>query len=72
MKEKNFIDFMLEASESPKLTKDFLGAKTKAELKRYFDSSPYAMTTDELEKIWKIKTKLPDVPPWAPGPSPRY
>jgi hypothetical protein len=72
MKEKNFIDFILDASESQKLTRAFLGAKSKVALKQYFEKSPYAVSTKELDKIWKIKTKLPDVPPWGPGPSPMY
>jgi len=72
MKEKNFLDFILDASESKKLTQAFLGTKTKTELKRYFEESPYSVTSTEIDKIWKIKTKLPKVPPWGPGPEPMY
>ena len=72
MKEKNFIDFMLDATESPELTQGFLGIKSKAALKKYFDGSDYKIEAADLEKIWKIVSKLPDVPPWSPSPSPRY
>lgn len=72
MKEKNFIDFILDASESPRLTKAFLNAKTKTELKTYFEKSRYSVASSDIDKIWKIKTKLPPVPPWGPGPSPMY
>jgi hypothetical protein len=74
MKGKTFLDFILEASESRKKTQDFLALKTKTQLKKYFEDSPYALTIEEIEKIWKIKTKLPKipVPPWGPGPAPMY
>lgn len=70
MEQLNFIDFILDSQENEKLTHGFLKAKSKEELGDFFASVPqYGIAPDELDKIWKIREKLPK---WGPRPSPFY
>ena len=73
MEQLNFIDFILDSLESEKLTEDFLKTKSKEELAKFFGSMPqYGLKPDEIDKIWRIKEKLPPIPPWGPRPEPKY
>jgi hypothetical protein len=73
MAKRNFIDFILASQESEELTQGFLKANSKEELGKFFASmGDYEITAEEIAKIWKIKERLPEVPPWSPGPSPFY
>lgn len=72
MSQSSFLDFILDAYDDENLTQNFLATETQDDLEAFFKKQGVIVDDTELKKIWEIKTKLPPVPPWGRGPSPRY
>jgi hypothetical protein len=54
--EKNFIDFIIAAKDSPNLYDGFLDKSDPQELYEFFNSNMYVVSIEDCEKLIKAKS----------------